>query len=77
MSHAHAAFNSYDDAADSRLYEGYEERGVTGDLWGVNNLFTYSPEGTSLQRVSLFSAIALSGRKGSSHSRHPGRETGI
>ncbi|KAJ9114953.1 hypothetical protein QFC20_001328 [Naganishia adeliensis] len=42
----------YDDAVESRLFEGHEARGVTGDLWGVINLFAYSPEGTSLQRAA-------------------------
>lgn len=53
--HAFSRCESYDDAVESRLFEGHEARGVTGDLWGVINLFTYSPEGTSLQRVSLSS----------------------
>ncbi|KAJ9112270.1 hypothetical protein QFC19_000689 [Naganishia cerealis] len=40
----------YDDAMDSRVFVG-NESGAGGDLWGASNLFTYNPEGTSLQRM--------------------------
>ncbi|KAJ9120584.1 hypothetical protein QFC22_002513 [Naganishia vaughanmartiniae] len=43
---------SYDNALESRQFVGVQG-GALGDLWGVTNLFTYNPEGTSLQRVGL------------------------
>lgn len=44
------SFFSYDNATESREFVG-SEGGEFGDLWGATNLFTYNPDGTSLQRV--------------------------
>ncbi len=44
---------AYDASDELRVWKGTErDRGTQTDLYGVQNMFTYHREGTTLQRVS-------------------------